>query len=789
MKNILPFKPHVLVGLIACSASSALYADATHFADGARVPQYLQQFPSGSADDLRTSAVYDDVTDTWTLTFRRNLLTGDASHDVQFALGGTYAFQLAKFDHVSGSATALNDANGGHIGNKTDIYSVTIPDSLPATLAGKKSLTFSSLPEKLTSLSGNLLGSNEIEITMTWSDSSKDDAVGYWEYTLSNAKKHQGSWLLRSATQDQLSMVWDIQNDNFTTAGNCEQMCHLGSLSMATQNGTVDNWQWQAAKSGPIGHAVDGYWEKFTAQNPSGIEFDAGLPAFVANSLVNGHPKYQHESHPGGAQSSRLFLMPAGVKPAVKPTAFPLDDWKTGDNLPNSVFRPIRGNIADVRSFSAHDGKQWTVTFRRKLNTGGDRGHDITFEKGHDYSFLYTYHDNSDHDYSEGLLHALTDPETPFTMHIPDAPGALEFPVKPPKLNAISGRLLDSDEIEITISWPDSTRNDNKSHWTYDAEAADASKPWWRVGPYAVGTYPARTIAKDEVRSQSTFSSDRFMIVWDMQGDQFQTTGNCQEMCHTDANPAVASMATKAGILDSWNWTGNSVVSGYPSDTYWDTTGDSVSDGGSQSASVTNTATSPTTPTSDDMDTVRAGGLTYTAQGGAGNSAEWLYADSPQADGWNRGTAAFVQSITKAVLNNVRKADADKITITGTFDEGDAEFDPASVLTSIKVGAIEETIASGKFIANRNKSKYSYVSKSLNAKGKLVVDGKVAVTFELSPKPKAGKAKKPGTFSITLGKRSLNAFLVVDPVTGKANTVDFQLKVGALDGAPQLDFN
>jgi hypothetical protein len=683
MKNRLMTKKTIGLGFISAVVTMPSYA--APLPNGATSPAYVQQLPSGSQDDLRTQASFDDSTGKWTLTFRRKLNTGDTARDLQFELGKTYSFQLATFDHITGVASSLDSSNIGHLGEKTAIYTVTLPSTT------NKDLSFSAVPSKLTAISGKVLTSNEIEITLSWNDSSKSDSLGYRTYSYDKRKK-KGTWSAdpTETLQDQLALVWDMQNDGFATAGNCEQMCHQGSNSMGTQNGTVDSWHWEAATSGPIAHAIDEYWDKFTAATPNGVHKDPGLAAFVTNDLVNGHPKYQTETHPANASAAKLFLLPAGTKPAVKQTTFPLNGWQAGNVLPANVFRPIRGSIADVRSIAQHDGTQWTVTFRRSLNTGGDNGHDINFEKGHDYYFLYSYHNNADHDYSEGAQHTLIDPESPFTMHIPDAPGPLVFPVKPPKLNTISGRLLDSDEIEITVSWADSTRNDNKRQWSFDA--ANTTDPWTRVKPYSSGTYNSNpalntyTVVADETeRAKRTFSSDRFMFIWDMQGDQFKTTGNCQQMCHTDADPAIRNMKTNAGVLDSWNWTGNSVVSGYPTDTYWDTTGDSVSDGGSQSATISNAALKADgkAPAATDLN---ASSLTYTAEGGAGVSATYLYLDSPQADGWTNGVPSFIQTINKPKLTkNLRKPNKDSFSLSGTFDEVSG-FSLPSTETQIKIG-------------------------------------------------------------------------------------------------------
>jgi hypothetical protein len=247
-----------------------------------------------------------------------------------------------------------------------------------------------------------------------------------------------------------------------------------------------------------------------------------------------------------------------------------------------------------------------------------------------------------------------------------------------------------------------------------------------------------------------------------MQGDQFKTTGNCQQMCHTDADPAIRNMKTNAGVLDSWNWTGNSVVSGYPTDTYWDTTGDSVSDGGSQSATISNAALKADgkAPAATDLN---ASSLTYTAEGGAGVSATYLYLDSPQADGWTNGVPSFIQTINKPKLTkNLRKPNKDSFSLSGTFDEVSG-FSLPSTETQIKIGnLVDITIPPNKFKAQSKNRLFSYLSK----------DRTVSVKFDL-------RNKKSHTFSIALSKQNLRNLDL-------KKATEFTLRVGNFSSSPTI---
>lgn len=703
------------------------------FASEYQIPNVVQQIPSGSMADLRTTGAYDSNKQVWNLTFRRKLNTGDALHDILFEAGKTYAFQIAAIDNATGLMTS---EAAPHISQSTTVFNMTIP-----AVAGN--LTFSAVPEKLKSISGKLLATNEIEISLSWVDQTKNDSVGSWQYDEASA-----TWQQETQQSDQLAIIWDMQNDNFVSSGNCDQMCHT-TLSPAA--GTkIDAWHWVAATSGPIGHAVDEYWE-------NGMNPDPGRPAFVDNELVNGRPRYQVEGHANRENVKRLFLFPDGVNEAVKPATFPSEDWENGDVLPASVIRPPRGGIADVVTSSSHNGKQWTVTFRRKLNTGGDSGHDIVFEKGKDYSFLYTYHNNADHDYGQGLAHIATNPNTPFTMTIPTTPGPLLFPVIPNRLTGISGKLLDSDEIEITVSWPDSSRNDNKRQWRYDA--TNAATPWTRAAAYSVGTAPNIVYATAAQQAERTFSSDRFTLLWDMAGDRFQTTGNCTEMCHSGE----VAMRTKAGVLDAWTWTGSSRASGYASDQYWDDNGgtgigDNKSDGGSQTASITNTGFNAAGTAVVSADTAAAK-LLYTAKAGAGHSSTYLYLDSPQADGWSRGVESFVKAVTKSKVRNTSKEGKHSLDISGSYDDRGNELElPAAPMTISLGNAFDLSIPANSFKKSKADGRYlSYVDKASH----------ISIKFDTKKK----------TFQVTATRQNLSTL---------ANPANLNMSVGSWTAASMI---
>ncbi|WP_367025281.1 ethylbenzene dehydrogenase-related protein [Methylococcus sp. ANG] len=242
------------------------------------------QVPYGSRADVRTTARYEEGRG-WSVTFRRKLDTGDPAHDVVFAKGGTYAFQVTTFDNGGGKEDLSHTTQ-----DSGKVFTMGIPME-----AGD--LVFSEKPARLSELRGKLLASDEIEITASWTDPTRNDRRGEWTYG-------SGGWVKSTENEDRIAFLWDMQNDDFVSAGTCASMCH-GNLHATAPGTKVDNWHWKASRSHPIGYADEQWWYDGVAHNGNGRRDDPGVGTAVENVLENGHPKYMAV---GGQNSSARFL-------------------------------------------------------------------------------------------------------------------------------------------------------------------------------------------------------------------------------------------------------------------------------------------------------------------------------------------------------------------------------------------------------------------------------------------------------------------------------------------------
>jgi hypothetical protein len=596
-------------GVLAVVLAPALSAQ-QFFTNGDSLPAYIHSSGAGSRVDVRADSSHDGSG--WTVVFRRSLQTGDPDHDIQFVPGGVYSFQVTTWDNAGGGAHDLADQG--------IVYTMTIPMT-------PDDLEFSALPLVLSELSGEYLASGEVEITVAWDDETRDDQRKRWSFDGSD-------WAQSSDNEDRVAFIWDMQNDGFATAGTCMMMCHPPLMYTAPRT-RVDTWHHKATRTAPSGFSDDKWWDDGAGGTASGRHSDPGVAAYADNTAA-GHPRYQSTKQYGPPTT---FLMegPAGMREAMP---FSYGIWAEGDSLPAYVHRRGAGSRADVSTEASHDGSAWSVTFRRKLDTGDATG-DIAFAAGGMYSFQVATFDNtggSGHDTSNaGMVYGMT---------IPTEPGDLVFSAVPSSLSSLSGRLLSSDEIELTATWLDATRNEARKQWQF------LSGKWMQSGD----------------------NEDRLAIIWDNQNDGFVSAGTCMTMCH------VPLMYTSPGtIVDTWHFKASRTgPAGFTDDKWWDD-GDLGTGSGRRSDAGMSVYM--------DNDEV-FGHPEFMSTAGPSTSSLFL-AMLPAAPGWAQ-TAVFGLRdglATKGKLKvNTKLAGKDAVLLSGSFSAEDAPLLADGLRGTFEVG-------------------------------------------------------------------------------------------------------
>lgn len=157
----------------------------------------------------------------------------------------------------------------------------------------------------------------------------------------------------------------------------------------------LDLWQWRANRSNHVKMADDGYVLEYRNS-------DAGKNMFAENWDKDKHqPKIMFDPAKNGgkaALSKADFQNPKSPYILVDTNSVPYDPnykFKEGDLIPlfNGVAKPD-GSAADNNSVvGTHAKGIWTVTWKRKLNTGNPKD-DIVLKAGETYPVGLAVHDD-----------------------------------------------------------------------------------------------------------------------------------------------------------------------------------------------------------------------------------------------------------------------------------------------------------------------------------------------------------------------------------------------------------
>jgi len=195
-----------------------------------------------------------------------------------------------------------------------------------------------------------------IAIQVSWPDATKSDThkSKVWDAAAKSYKADEDR-------EDRVALFFDMGGD-------------FAACMLADQEYRVDVWHWKAARTGPAGLAHDKfhiYSKKAEHKKSKEFKSNTGGKIFIARVSDEGDALYAANKTPEQKTEDRL----AGYVPNAE----------------------AKGSIADVKAEAVHDGKRWTVTMTRKLNTGHDD--DVVFAQGKQYKSAVACFDRSSDDH------------------------------------------------------------------------------------------------------------------------------------------------------------------------------------------------------------------------------------------------------------------------------------------------------------------------------------------------------------------------------------------------------
>ena len=206
--------------------------------------------------------------------------------------------------------------------------------------------------------------------------------------------------------EDKFAILWDINTKGFAKLG-CAVVCHMsvggktngvadtspGRKYTNRPGDTVDMWHWKGVRSDPAGQIDDQFindndpkgdpkeWGRQGDAKTGGGNSDNINAAKTAPAFMNPDPK----------DANRYWIQDDKKVPFV-------DTFKAGDEVAGMIVKPFAGSRGDVICASKWADGAWTIEFKRKLVTTGEKAaeQDVQFsDLGKAYAFGVAIFDNT----------------------------------------------------------------------------------------------------------------------------------------------------------------------------------------------------------------------------------------------------------------------------------------------------------------------------------------------------------------------------------------------------------
>jgi hypothetical protein len=191
-----------------------------------------------------------------------------------------------------------------------------------------------------------------------WADETKDDVHKPWVW-------NKTKYAIGEQQEDVCTLAFQLQGE-------------FNSNMLSPIDAKWDVWQWKAARTNPVGYAMD----KTHVYSPK--PFSGGKAHTISEGKM-------YMARPEDAGKSATKVVPA-------------PEMHAGDVVPRFVPQEPDGSAADVNAKGQWKDKQWTVEFARKLKTGN--ADDRAFAPGEKVGFavaVFDHCESEDHSVSPEL--------------------------------------------------------------------------------------------------------------------------------------------------------------------------------------------------------------------------------------------------------------------------------------------------------------------------------------------------------------------------------------------------
>lgn len=193
----------------------------------------------------------------------------------------------------------------------------------------------------------------EIHILLVWKDDTKD------------VRHNPFVWSKEKGAYEEIELPEDVASLGFELEG------EFDADMLAGKESRWDVWHWKAARTNPVGCAMDKS-HQYSRSNLGGKS-----KKFMGN---DGKPVWIARPEDEGRSATKRVDKPARHE---------------GDEVAQFVAQEPDGSAADVRAKGAWKDKTWTLELSRKLRTG--QKDDTQFEAGKSYGFTLAIFDHEEH--------------------------------------------------------------------------------------------------------------------------------------------------------------------------------------------------------------------------------------------------------------------------------------------------------------------------------------------------------------------------------------------------------
>jgi len=241
-----------------------------------------------------------------------------------------------------------------------------------------------------------LYDNDYIYFHFSWPDPTESADKKLWTF--------DGNEWLTSGNEDRFAIFWNIDNSiRGFNIGGCAMICHGDRMHTNSPDERSDAWHWKASRTNPVGYADDQYLKDVVSPHDYDLmgvpsewtgRYNDQKTAGGYRDNINddeGGPRYFEPDSEDPDDARFIVQSEIDTGEAVEITS--TISIKKGSKVPGYIIEKPEGSRGDIQAAGVWEDGQWSLEFKRKLNTGNDD--DVQFDVAKIYRFGIAVMDNA----------------------------------------------------------------------------------------------------------------------------------------------------------------------------------------------------------------------------------------------------------------------------------------------------------------------------------------------------------------------------------------------------------